>query len=230
MNSGQCLCCPTAPIIELHRGGIWQDCENLKVAKVSENIALIEANQTDIQVGQQDLLSSKPRSCKFCEKTFKTPGNLRAHERVHIAKGHKITNKKSKMIHFCKHCKFECTGKEALFKHEIIHKIKKCKICGKTCKGPSSLQKHLKVHTGEKPYSCRFCKKKFTQMGDKKKHEHIHAVRCDICKTKFANKHNLSRHITAVHEVKREILSANYVCSKALLALYIRGFVYVIVW
>ncbi|XP_034381478.1 zinc finger protein 850-like isoform X2 [Cyclopterus lumpus] len=46
----------------------------------------------------------------------------------------------------------------------------RCPICLKTFSSPSKLQRHSLIHTGQKPYSCVFCRKAFRQKGHLKSH------------------------------------------------------------
>ena len=67
----------------------------------------------------------KPHSCTYCTVKFRQLGNVRSHEKVHIARGHKIQINELEMLHFCKHCKEDnkdIIGKKAYLDHISLHK------------------------------------------------------------------------------------------------------------
>jgi len=63
--------------------------------------------------------------------------------------------------------------------HEVvrsIHKkgIKICQVCGKLFAKKFDLQQHSRIHSGEKPFQCALCFKRFTQNSNLKKHLNTH--------------------------------------------------------
>ncbi|KAJ7410598.1 Zinc finger and BTB domain-containing protein 49 [Willisornis vidua] len=87
-----------------------------------------------------------------------------------------------------------------------------CELCGKAFKHPSNLelhkrshtgnlQTHLRRHSGEKPYICEICGKRFAASGDVQRHIIIHSGEkphlCDICGRGkcFAGSGDLRRHV-----------------------------------
>ncbi|XP_053690941.1 zinc finger protein 184-like [Sabethes cyaneus] len=74
---------------------------------------------------------------------------------------------------------------------------RKCKVCGKEV---ANMQDHLVVHTGEQPYKCDKCNKRFNLKGNYLRHRLIHtdvfktAFQCDICEKGFNSSTSLRYH------------------------------------
>jgi KRAB domain-containing zinc finger protein len=159
--------------------------------------------------------------CETCDKTFKSRGSLRQHQKTHQKAfecdvcGHKFATKAHLKDHLVYHFNpeaFKCDiclriftmeGNVRIHKiavHQIVQQPRKfeCQICHERYKTQTLLNRHQLVHQDRK--TCGICQKSVAassyryhmKMHELKKQEK--KFKCQVCRKKFLTKQLLIRH------------------------------------
>ncbi|RVE73403.1 hypothetical protein OJAV_G00045930 [Oryzias javanicus] len=117
--------------------------------------------------------------CPFCHRTFLRGASLRDHV--------KFCQDREGGPMVCPLCGYTATFSSHMERHLLLHnqlqdkagvtsdqgmdnRKFKCVQCGKAFKYKHHLKEHLRIHSGEKPYECSNCKKRFSHSGSYSSH------------------------------------------------------------
>jgi len=147
-----------------------------------------EADSNNTTAHPQD---GKPRPylCTVCDKRFTQKGHLKHHSERHTAN----------TVHICSQCEKSFSSRCKLRRHMNIHASKyQCSECGRCFDNSSNLAVHRRSHSGEKPFECSVCNKRFTS-NHLVSHSRIHTgekpYKCHVCDKAFNWSGNLNTHM-----------------------------------
>ncbi|KAH8377145.1 hypothetical protein KR093_003690 [Drosophila rubida] len=150
-----------------------------------------------------DLAHKIRHKCPDCPKTFKTPGTLAMHRKIHTGEADATPKERP---YTCSYCGKSFTQSNTLKQHTRIHTGEKpfrCGYCGRAFTVKDYLNKHLTTHTGEKPFHCGYCEKSFSVKDYLTKHIRTHTgekpYTCPYCDKRFTQRSALTVHTTKLH-------------------------------
>ncbi|KAJ8393775.1 hypothetical protein AAFF_G00056900 [Aldrovandia affinis] len=145
-----------------------------------------EANgqeENDLLPGSLDAFAQL-LTCPYCDRGYKRLTSLKEHI--------KYRHEKNEESFACPLCSYSFAHRTQLERHMATHKPGreqhqlltqgagnrkfKCTECGKAFKYKHHLKEHLRIHSGEKPYECPNCKKRFSHSGSYS--SHISSKKC----------------------------------------------------
>uniref|UniRef100_A0A9J8ASJ9 C2H2-type domain-containing protein n=1 Tax=Cyprinus carpio carpio TaxID=630221 RepID=A0A9J8ASJ9_CYPCA len=118
------------------------------------------------------------QTCPYCQRTYHHEASLREHvkfcqdrdggDSVCPLCGYSTPHSAQMEHHLTLHS--QTHQKSPVSESGLENRKFKCNQCGKAFKYKHHLKEHLRIHSGEKPYECSSCKKRFSHSGSYSSH------------------------------------------------------------
>uniref|UniRef100_A0A8C6LT35 C2H2-type domain-containing protein n=1 Tax=Nothobranchius furzeri TaxID=105023 RepID=A0A8C6LT35_NOTFU len=119
---------------------------------------------------------NRPFSCPECGKLFLHKWSLQKHVRLtsHSARRSLGCLVKKKCVTVKQHVDSCRKVQIEIMRVHTGQKPFACELCGKKYNRKTHLSSHMRVHTGQKPFACELCGKKFTHKANSNSHKAVH--------------------------------------------------------
>ena len=152
-------------------------------------------NQHIRRVHDNNMVSDKPIPCTKCDHVSYSTRDQMNHQTTHRQKKR------------CLLCNFVTSNKLRLQKHlRDKHDTKillplQCRTCNKRFAHMSEFDIHQRTHSGIRPFKCRFCEFRCSNVTNLRKHEkfqhlerNLKPIKCSFCYKKFDAQFELNKH------------------------------------